>query len=194
MNRAIYSFFFHKVAGWQIKGELPELNKYLIIVAPHSSNWDFPVGLAVRSIRRFDAKYLAKKELFRFPFGKLFRSLGGYPVDRSKKTNLVDAVAELYQRHERFIVAMTPEGTRGYVPHWKTGFYHIAVKAGIPIVMSAIDYGTKTVEFSPPLFPSGNLEADMKKIAQFYIDKKGKNAKLWPDQFYTLTGRAKPGA
>ncbi len=192
MNKKLYSFFFHKIAGWKIEGKMPTEKKYLIIVAPHSSNWDFFVGLAVRSIHGFDSKYLAKKELFKFPFGKLFRSLGGYPVDRTKHTNLVDAVVELFDSYEHFIVAVTPEGTRGYVPHWKTGFYHIALKANVPIVMSALDYENKKVIFSPPFFPTGNTEEDMKIIAQFYIDKKGKNKKMWPDEFYTLTGQAKP--
>jgi 1-acyl-sn-glycerol-3-phosphate acyltransferase len=190
--KALYPFFFFKVAGWKIDGNVPAIKKYLIIVAPHSSNWDFLVGLAVRSILNFDAKYLAKKELFKFPFGGLFKKLGGYPVDRSKKTNLVDAVVDLFKEHERFSIAMTPEGTRKYVPHWKTGFYHIAVKGNLPIVMAAMDYETKTVFFALPFIPTGDWNEDMKKISQFYIDKKGKNKKLWPDEFYSLTGRTKP--
>lgn len=190
--KLIYRFFFQVIGHWSIKGEMPDVKKYLIVVAPHTSNWDFPIGLAVRSIKGFDAKYLGKKELFRFPFGALFRKLGGYPVDRSKHTNLVDAVVELFNQNDRFIVAIAPEGTRKYVPQWKTGFYHMAMKAGIPIVFSAIDYPTKQVIFSEPFYPTGNKDEDMKKIASFFIDKRGKYPKLWPDEFYTLTGKTKP--
>lgn len=127
---------------------------------------------------------MGKKELFNFPFGWLFRALGGYPVDRSKKTNMVDAVAEIFNSKEEFIVAIAPEGTRAYVSHWKTGFYHIAVKAHVPVVMAGIDYSKKTVYFAEAFQPSGNIEKDMKIIAGFFIDKKGKFEKKWPEEFY----------
>src|SRR4029078_2720144 len=111
MARLIYNFFF-RLAGWKIDGGMPAEKKYIIIVAPHTSNWDFMIGLCVRSILRFDAKFLGKKELFRFPFGALFRWLGGVPVDRSRHANMLDAVADLYNRNEELIIAIAPEGTR----------------------------------------------------------------------------------
>jgi len=133
MSRFIYSFFF-KLFGWKIKGNIPnELKKYVMIVAPHTSNIDFFVGLATRSILRLDTKYLAKKELFRPPLGWIFYALGGYPVDRSKPGKLVEKVAEIYNNHDKFSICITPEGTRKYAAEWKTGFHKIAmaVKATI---------------------------------------------------------------
>jgi len=179
MSRLLYHFFF-KLFGWKIDGEMPKEKKYIIIVAPHTSNWDFMIGLCVRSILRFDAKFLGKKELFRFPFGALFRWLGGLPVDRSRNANMVDAVAELFNQHEELIIAMAPEGTRKYVEKWKTGFYFIALKAKIPILMASFDYPSKTVFASKPFYPTGDLKADMKVILDFYRNKQGKVPKSLP--------------
>ena len=179
MSRLIYNFFF-KLFGWKIDGEMPQEKKYIIIVAPHTSNWDFMIGLCVRSIMRFDAKFLGKKELFRFPFGALFRWLGGLPVDRSRNANMVDAVAELFNQHEELIIAMAPEGTRKYVEKWKTGFYFIALKAKIPILMASFDYPSKTVFASRPFYPTGDLNADMKIIFDFYRNKQGRFPKALP--------------
>jgi 1-acyl-sn-glycerol-3-phosphate acyltransferase len=180
MSRFLYNFFF-RLFGWKIDGKMPEEKKYIIIVAPHTSNWDFMIGLCVRSILRFDAKFLGKKELFRFPFGALFRWLGGLPVDRSRNVNMVDAVAQLYRQHDRLIIAMAPEGTRKYVDKWKTGFYFIALKANVPILLASFDYPSKTVFASSFFYPTGNLNEDMKKIFAFYRDKQGKFAKPLPE-------------
>ena len=179
MSRFLYQFFF-RLAGWKISGSMPVEKKYIIIVAPHTSNWDFMIGLCARSILRFQAKFLGKKELFRFPFGILFRWLGGVPVDRTRHANLVDAVAALFNQHEKFILAIAPEGTRKYVAQWKSGFYFIAVKAKVPIVMTAFDYAKKTIFIREPFYPTGNLTDDMKIIIGFYRDKKGKFAKELP--------------
>jgi len=166
--RLIYKILF-KIFNWKIIGNPPEdLPKFVIIVAPHTSNWDFFIGLAVRSIRKLDTKYLAKKELFKPPFGIIFKALGGYPVDRSKSNNFVDAVADLFNAHERFSIAITPEGTRSYVPKLKTGFYYIALQANIPIILSSLNYETKEVVFQEPFYPSGNLENDLEKILKYY--------------------------
>ncbi|MBK6837618.1 MAG: lysophospholipid acyltransferase family protein [Bacteroidetes bacterium] len=176
----LYKFFFTRL-GWKISGDVPrDLKKYIIVVAPHTSNWDFLVGLAVRSIMKFPSNYLGKKELFNPPFGWLFRKLGGYPVDRKGSHNLVDQVVEIFKREEQFIIAIAPEGTRKNVTKWKTGFYHIAVKAGIPIVMAAMDYSLKTVFFSPPFYPSGNMPEDVLFMETFFKDKKGRNRGVTP--------------
>ena len=180
MSRILYNFFF-RLAGWKIGGDMPPLDKFIVIVAPHTSNWDFMLGLCARSILKFDAKFLGKKELFRFPFGGLFRWLGGVPVDRSRNSNLVDAVAELFRQKEKFILAIAPEGTRKYVPQWKTGFYFIALKAAVPIVMASFDYERKTIFISEPFYPTGSLQEDMKSIFSFYRDKKGKFEKKLPE-------------
>lgn len=179
--RAVYYFFFVLVGGWKIKGDVPRnLRKYIIAVAPHTSNWDFLIGLAVRSIKRFPSNFLGKKELFTSPFGWLFKKLGGYPVDRSKHTHLVDQVVQLIQENEQFVVAIAPEGTRKSVNKWKTGFYHMAYKGGIPIVLASFDYPSKTVEFSTPFYPTGDFDQDAPVIARFFDGKKGKTRGITP--------------
>ena len=149
-----------------------------MIVAPHTSNIDFFVGLAARSILKLDTKYLAKKELFRFPFGWLFYALGGYPVDRSKHTNMVDKVLEIFNSHNRFSICITPEGTRKYAPFWKTGFHKIALKGNLPIVIVAFDYATKTVYVEKPFYATENIDGDLEKIKTYYRKFKGKNPEL----------------
>jgi 1-acyl-sn-glycerol-3-phosphate acyltransferase len=173
--RLVYKLIFY-VIGWKIKGSIPkDCPKYVLIVAPHTSNWDFFLGLAVRSIKKMDTKYLAKKELFKGVSGKIFKALGGYPVDRSKNTNFVDAVADLFENNDRFSIAITPEGTRKYVAKWKTGFYYIALKAKVPLIMASLNYRDKVVEFSPPFNPSGDLQTDLKEILAHYKKIPGKN-------------------
>ena len=179
--RLLYKLFFSTIGGWKVKGDVPRhLKKYIIAVAPHTSNWDFLLGLAVRSIQRFPSNFLGKKELFSPPFGWLFRKLGGYPVDRSKHTHLVDQVVQLIKENDQFVVAIAPEGTRKNVTKWKTGFYHMAYKGGIPIVFASFDYPSKTVEFSAPFFPSGDFERDAPIIAGFFEGKMGKTRGITP--------------
>lgn len=174
----LYRFFF-KTLGWKVEGRVPaHLKKYVLIVAPHTSNWDFLVGLAARSILDIDSKYVAKKELFGFPFGWLFRALGGYPVDRSKSNNFVDAVCEIFNSKEKFSIAITPEGTRAYAPKWKTGFYHIAQQLQIPVIMVAFDYAAKTVRVEPPMTLTGNIDIDIETMQAYYRKVRGKNPEL----------------
>ena len=184
MIRALFKLSFINLAGWKIEGKMPNLKKYIIIVAPHTSNYDFLIGLSVRSILKFKASYLAKKELFRWPFGWLFRKLGGYPVDRSKKTNLVDAVVDIFNQHEEFSIAITPEGTRKFVPEWKTGFYYIAVKANIPLVLASFDYKKKVVVIADPYFPTGDKLADEKAILDFFKGHEGRFPKKLPEKLF----------
>lgn len=169
------SLLAFKIAGWKVRGQLPDLKKYVIIMAPHTSNWDFMIALFARSITRVNSRYMAKESLFRPPLGWLFKALGGYPVDRSKSTRLVDKVISIFEKEEHFIVALAPEGTRKKVKEWKSGFYYIAFGAGVPIVMTAFDYSRKEFCISSPLYPSGNYESDRVTVRQFYADKKGKN-------------------
>jgi 1-acyl-sn-glycerol-3-phosphate acyltransferase len=185
--RFLFKFIFNSL-GWKIIGDAPrQLKKYIIIVAPHTSNWDFPLGVAVRSIMRFPSNYLGKQELFRPPFGWIFRKLGGYPVDRSKSSHLVDQVVEIFQKEPQFVLAIAPEGTRKNVTKWKTGFYHIAVKAQVPIMMVALDYANKKVIWAEPFQPSGVLETDVKIIDSFYKNIRGKNRIVTPVLSSTLT-------
>ena len=155
---------------------MPPLKKYVLIVAPHTSNWDFFVGIAARSILKLRSKYLAKNSLFRIPVvGWLLTQLGGFPVDRSRHSNLVEQVAEMFRNRDKLVVTLTPEGTRSYVPKWKTGFYWIAHQANVPIVMVGFDYGNKIVEVKPPFYPTGDIEKDLPFILNYYRSIKGKH-------------------
>ncbi len=178
--RFVYLFFF-KILGWKIEGDVPRnLTKYIIAVAPHTSNWDFLVGLAVRSIMRFKSNFLGKKELFKKPWGWLFTRLGGYPVDRSSKTNKVDQVVQVIKDSDRFVIAIAPEGTRKKVEKWKTGFYYMAFQSGIPIVFTSIDYENRRVKFNAPFTPTGNLEHDAPQMAAYFKNIKGRNRSAGP--------------
>lgn len=175
MMQRFFRFCFWLI-GWKVIGRRPEkISKYLVIVAPHTSNWDFFIGVAARSISGLRSDYLAKKSLFDIPIvGWFLRKVGGHPVDRSRKMNMVDQVVALYAQHDQFVITITPEGTRSYNPDWKTGFYRIAMKANIPIVMVGFDYGRKIVEYKDPFYPTGDLDADLEKIKSYYRGIQGK--------------------
>ena len=159
-----------KLWGWKTTGEddIRHLPKKLFAVVPHTSNWDFLLGILVRHSCRLRTYYLGKKSLFRFPYGIIFRSLGGYPVDRSQHNNLVDAIVDLFNRHETFGVTIAPEGTRKKVTSLKTGFYYIALRAQIPIILTKFDGQNKIVEFSKPFWPTGQIEKDMAIIESHF--------------------------
>lgn len=174
----LYRFFF-KLRGWKVVGKIPlDLKKFVMVVAPHTSNWDFFVGLGARSMMGVDTRFVGKKELFRFPFGWIFRKLGGYPVDRSKKTNMVDAVCEIFDSKDSFSICLTPEGTRSYAPVWKTGFWHIANKLQIPIVMVAMNYQTKEIIIEEPLFTSASMEDDIAAMKAYFSKVPGHHPEL----------------
>jgi len=171
--------FYMKVFGWKIIGSPPlHLPKYVVIVGPHTSSLDFIVGLAVRQVMQMKTKFLGKKELFRPPFGFIFRMLGGYPVDRSKSKNIVDETVKIFNAHEKFSIAMAPEGTRRKVEKLRTGFYHITLQAKVPLVMASLDYAAKEVAFSEPFDLTGNKEEDFRKIYDFFRNVKGKHPEL----------------
>lgn len=172
--RPVYKWIFERL-GWQIQGHFPrDVPKYLVVVAPHTSNWDFMVGLCVRSIERLQGHFLGKKELFKWPFGILFRYLGGYPVDRSKTNNFVDAVAEIFGKKEKFVVAIAPEGTRKRNDQWRSGFYHIAKKADVPVVRVAFDYANKRVVIDEPSKVTKSFEETLQEYHDFFRPYKGK--------------------
>ncbi len=170
--------FFLRLSGWNTTpvGAFPvKERKYVIIVAPHTSNWDFVIGVFYRSVLRLEkARYLGKKELFKPPFGFLFRWLGGTPVDRTSSQNMVDEVVRLFNAHEEFALALSPEGTRKRVDRLRTGFYNIAKKAGVPIIMVALDFWNKQVIFSDPFYPTADQAQDFEKILLFFRPIKGK--------------------
>ena len=162
------AFSFLKVFGWRLEGRLPDVDKLVVIAAPHTSNWDLPVLLSLAFALRAKACWLGKHTLFRRPFGFLFRWMGGIPVYRSASKNMVAQSVEMFRNSEKLILTIPPEGTRSKVSHWKTGFYYIALGAEIPIAMAFIDYKRKATGVGPTLYPTGNIEADMEVIRNFY--------------------------
>lgn len=153
-----------RLAGWHVEGKLPDLPKYLIIGAPHTSNWDFLLFLGVIFRLKANVKYMGKAELFRGPLGWFFYWCGGIPVDRKKSTGLVEQMVEACNKSERFILTIAPEGTRHGVKEWKRGFYHIAKGAGIPLVMAKVDSKKKAMLVGDIYYLTGDIEADMKAI------------------------------
>ena len=176
MLRPLYLFLF-KIFGWKVRGQFPVgLKKFIIAVAPHTSNWDFLVGLAARSILRIqNARFLGKSSLFKPPFGWFFRAIGGYPVDRSKHSDMVQHVADIFAGYDQFILALAPEGTRKKVEKLRTGFYYIAKKANVPIIPVGFDYVKKEVIIGKPYYPSEDIEHDIELLMSFYRDIKGRN-------------------
>jgi 1-acyl-sn-glycerol-3-phosphate acyltransferase len=185
MFKKLASWIFYDVWGWTIVGDFPKADKYLVVVAPHTSNWDFFIGVLIRRFTKgFDPKYLAKKELFVFPFGILFRKLGGYPVERSKNTNFVDSIVDVYNSKEKFATTITPEGMRKYNKKWKTGFYYIAQKANIPLFRVAFDFGTKRVVLDELYYINKGVDETVVEFKKYFSEFKGKNPKdgvLWPE-------------
>ncbi|MEK6616349.1 MAG: 1-acyl-sn-glycerol-3-phosphate acyltransferase [Bacteroidota bacterium] len=175
MYKLIAQIFF-KLKGWKVRGGIPAgIKKCVLIAAPHTSNWDFLYGSFAWKLFGLEVKFLAKKSLFRFPFGIFFRAMGGLPVDRSKNTNLVGAMVELVNGNNEIIVVMMPEGTRRKVNKWRTGFYHLAMKTNIPIVLGKLNYKTKEAIIEHSFIPSGNIEKDFEIIKEFYKDVVGRN-------------------
>lgn len=167
--------FWFKLFGWKIAKYPPNLKKYVVAVAPHTSNWDFGVGYCVKHIADIHPNFLAKRSLFKLPgIGWFLRNMGGYPVDRSKNVKLVDQIIEKFNELDQFIMAITPEGTRSRNDNWKTGFYFVAHGAKVPIVMAGMDYGLRQVTFSDPLYTTGDVQADLEKIKAFFRPMKGK--------------------
>lgn len=161
--------------GWKITGTPPlHIPKCVMIAVPHTSNWDFPLGLLVRSATRLKANFVGKKSLFMWPFGYIFRALGGIPVDRTKNTNFVDAVIDIYRHRSHFQMTIAPEGTRKKTDKLKTGFYYIALGAKVPIVKVKFDYTNKLVDFASPYYPTGDKEQDFKHIDDYFRGVSGK--------------------
>ncbi len=173
--RSLYSFLF-RILGWKVEGHWPNnLEKYLLVVAPHTSNWDFLVGLGARAELNFDPKYAAKKELFSWPIGWLFKKLGGYPVERTVNNNFVQSVVDIFNKEEKFILTITPEGTRKKNNNWKTGFYFIAKQAKVPIVPVGFDFSSKRVVFHEPIMTNQPVEELVLYLKQWFSQFNGKN-------------------
>ena len=163
-----------KCAGWKCEGDPPGLRQYVVIAAPHTSNWDFLYTLCLAFIYRLDPVMMMKDAWFRWPLGSLFRWLGMLPIDRSRANDLVAQSVAKFNQRDNLIIVIPPSGTRKRVLYWKTGFYHIANGAGVPIVLGFLDYRRKVGGFGPTVHPSGDIDADMVIIRNFYRDVSGK--------------------
>jgi 1-acyl-sn-glycerol-3-phosphate acyltransferase len=172
---------FLRLNGWTVQGSLPpEAGKSVLIAAPHTSNWDLPYTLMVAFVLKLNVYWMGKQSLFGFPFGPVMRWLGGIAVDRERSTNLVSAsAAALIAADGPVQLVVPPEGTRGKTRHWKTGFYYIALEAGVPIVLAYMDYGRKVAGLGPVFVPTGDVDADMAEIKHFYAGVQGRR----PQQF-----------
>jgi 1-acyl-sn-glycerol-3-phosphate acyltransferase len=163
------------MAGWKIVGELPHLPKFVIIVAPHTSNWDFLAGLAAKFALALDLHWFGKHTLFRGPLGLLLRALGGRPVRRETPEGIVAEMAAMVDAEPQFLLALAPEGTRARVTQWRTGFYHIAEETGIPIVPVWFDWSRKEIGVGEPVRASGNLGADIAALQSLYRPEMAKH-------------------
>ncbi len=166
---------YFKLLGWKLQSNFDaSIKKCVFIVAPHTSSYDFLIGILIRKIMGIHIDFVAKKELFKPPFGWYFKMVGGTPLDRSGNQKKVDAIAELFSKNDVFRLALSPEGTRKKTERWKSGFYFIALKAEVPVILVSFDFGTKTVKISHPFYPTGNFEKDLIEIKEFYKGVKGK--------------------
>ena len=177
MKQRFYEFLFFRLMGWKMQGNMDKsIKKSVLMILPHTSWHDFYLGVFIRGITNIEMNYIAKKELFRFPFGFYFRWMGGAPIDRTGNLNKVDAIVKIFKNHEEFRLAILPEGTREKVTDLKSGFYYIAVKANVPIIPIAFDYGRKTVKIGKPFYPMSNFEDDLKILLNHFNGALGKNA------------------
>ena len=174
MVRALCKWLLYKRMGWTVEVTEDHPDKYIICLAPHTSNWDFIMGLLYSRSIGMTCNFLMKKEWFFGPLGPLFKKLGGIPVYRQKHTSMTDAMAETAKNEKIFHLCITPEGTRSKTADWKKGFYFIALKAGIPILLYGLDYEKRLIQCKKTIIPSGDLEQDMRDIKLYFKDFKGK--------------------
>ncbi|MEM9838561.1 MAG: lysophospholipid acyltransferase family protein [Pseudomonadota bacterium] len=167
--------WLYGLSGWKVEGTAPETDKFVVIAAPHTSNWDLPFMLGVAFKFRIRLNWMGKDSLFKPPFGWLMKALGGIPIDRSKANNVVAQVVEIYEQSESLAIAIPPEGTRGRVRIWKTGFYNIAHGAGVPIALGFLDYKRKVGGIGGVYETTGDYEKDLEAIKAFYAGVTGKH-------------------
>lgn len=170
----IFSRTLLKLIGWKVDITFPEEKKLVMIGAPHTTNWDLPIGLLCFWSASLQLNWVAKKQLFIGPFNYFFRALGGIPVDRSIRSGFIKQIAQQFDEHDEMLIGLTPEGTRSKTTYWKTGFYYIALDAKVPICLAYIDYPSRTIGFGKIIQPTGDIDKDFEQINAFYQDKKGK--------------------
>ncbi len=168
------SMAYLRLSGWRMEGDWPPLAKAVVVAAPHTSNWDGINMLAAASYYRVSLRWMGKKSLTTGPFGRVVLWLGCVPIDRAGSHDVVRAMSDAFAATDRMILAIPPEGTRSLTREWKTGFYHIAVRAGVPIILTVLDYGTKTIRIAGVFHPTGDYAADIDAIRAPYRDAVGK--------------------
>ena len=174
MLRKFCNWLLYKKMGWKVEVTQDHPAKYIICLAPHTSNWDFILGLLYSRSIGMQSNFLMKKEWFFWPLGPIFKKLGGIPVHRQKKSSMTDAMAETAKAAKTFHLCITPEGTRSKTVDWKKGFYFIALKASMPILLYGLDYERRLIQCTKTIIPTGDLDADMRDIKVYYKDFKGK--------------------
>ncbi|MCD8318415.1 MAG: 1-acyl-sn-glycerol-3-phosphate acyltransferase [Paraprevotella sp.] len=175
MWRRICSFLLFRVMGWKAEVTVPRGDKYIMALAPHTSNFDFILGLLYSCAEGFRCDFLMKKEWFFWPLGVMMRKWGGIPVFRNKQTNRTDHLAEVARGRTSFHLCITPEGTRSRTEEWKKGFYYIALKAGLPILLYGVDYPTKTIRCTRMVIPDGDVDRQMSEIKDYFKAFRGKH-------------------
>jgi 1-acyl-sn-glycerol-3-phosphate acyltransferase len=165
------------LTGWHIGGEVPDISKAVLIVAPHTSNWDFLIGVLAMFVLGIRVSFLGKHTLFRWPLGPIMRWLGGLPVDRRSSSGVVQQIVDTFDHRDSLFLTLTPEGTRGAVQQWKTGFYHMARQAKVPILPVSFDYGRRRITFGELVSPSGDLESDLPAIRRLFERVNGKRGR-----------------
>jgi 1-acyl-sn-glycerol-3-phosphate acyltransferase len=160
--------------GWSANADFPEVDKYVVIAAPHTSNWDFPLGIIAAKAMKLRVHWLGKHTLFRWPTAWFFRAIGGTPVQRDKHMNYIQQMVKLFEQPGPLVLALAPEGTRAKTDHWKSGFYHIARAAGVPIAMCYFDFANKRVGVGGTFYPGDDIDEDFKLIRRFYQNRSGK--------------------
>ncbi|MDE5947915.1 MAG: 1-acyl-sn-glycerol-3-phosphate acyltransferase [Prevotella sp.] len=179
MWKSFCQWLLYRQMGWTADVSEPHPDKYIICLAPHTSNWDFLIGQLYSGANSIKSNFLMKKEWFFWPLGPIFRRIGGIPVWRSKHTSMTDNLAETARRSRTFHLCITPEGTRSLNPEWKKGFYYIAQKAGIPILLYGVDYSKKRITCTRTIVPDGDIDRQMREIKLYFKDLKGKNPELF---------------
>ncbi len=171
----IVARFLLRLNGWKLEGRFPRDGRCVAIAAPHTSNWDFYYGLLLVLASGVDTYWMGKASLFKFPFGGIMKWLGGIPIDRGKNNDMVAQAVEKFRIHENLSITIPPEGSRSAVQYWKSGFYFIAHKAQVPVLLGYIDYARKVAGFGPLFYPAGDIDCDMEKIRHFYRNIRGKH-------------------
>jgi len=166
--------FLMRLSGWRFEGEIPDLRKMVLIVVPHTSNWDFLVGLMAKFALRLGGTFIGKHTLFRWPLGVFMRAMGGIPVDRRAAVGFASEVGRVLRDADKMTVVLAPEGTRKLIPQWRSGFYRIAMEAGTPILPVGFDYSRKVVFFAPLFHPTGNYDKDLQQLRSYYRPEMGK--------------------